>query len=166
MEILTQCYRYLSSLKADGPETIRKLEATFQQMQDMTEPVTNIVKQVTIIFNPGRFKHDEVVQSLDELDAVRNTNPFVKALQNLPPTDALFEKARALRVSGSKVKTLCLRFNEFKAKQETVYVFESLAVGDFDHDLCPDINTVVDEFIRQFEDIPETTLEFQGACES
>ena len=42
MEVLTQCYRHLSSTKREGPEVVRKLESMFQQMQDMTDPVTNI----------------------------------------------------------------------------------------------------------------------------
>ena len=78
----------------------------------------------------------------------------------------MFEKARALRVSGSKVKYLCLRFFEFIAKPETFHVFASLAADKFDVGLCAKINVVVDEFVLQLDDIPEASSEFQGACES
>ena len=99
---LTDFLRYHSSKKSESDYFKVQLGEALRGFQGMATAaeVNLITKSVATMMHPQAHSLKELNDALAAMDVIKDSNHFVRALQNLPPSEAWFTEARSHAQKG------------------------------------------------------------------
>lgn len=159
--VLTEFLRYHSSKKSDSDHVKEKLSENLRGFQGTAtaSDVHRITKSTSVVMFPGAHTLPEVTDALEALDIVKDTNPFVRALQNLSPSEAWFIEARSHAQKGEFAVTMSERVSAFAKREDFTTISAALAndVSNF-RTQHADVLCIVLDFAKMVDDIPQSEI--------
>ena len=140
MGVLTDFVRHHSQKKTEESVFKEKLVEVLRGFKSscISQDVEMVCNRVMIMLHPKQYAPGEIATALQDLQNAAATNSFVKALVNLPPSEAWFVTARTLGEAASKENSSVVRFSEFLKRDAVTAVMELVKKErDLDEGIVP-----------------------------